>query len=249
MSDVVVSTTASTTVVTTSSTAVNIAVSTYPVIVSASSVGLQGATGAPGTGNTVSYYGSFESTQSQTTSGTASANLVTFNTTSLANGISVSGGTVTFANQGTYLVNFLGQFITTGGGSNYQVNVWYQVNGSAVANAAYVFTTSGVNNQVLANVEDTLALNAGDTLAFFWSSQNQYMQLQYVASASNPTRPASPSAKLNILQITYTPGTIGISNAATVPTSNPVGGGILYVESGALKYRGSSGTITVIAPA
>jgi len=48
MSDVVVSTTASTTVVTTSSTAVNVAVTTYPVSVSASSVGLQGATGATG---------------------------------------------------------------------------------------------------------------------------------------------------------------------------------------------------------
>jgi hypothetical protein len=40
-----------------------------------------------------------------------------------------------------------------------------------------------------------------------------------------------------------------IGNAATVPTSNPTGGGILYVESGALKYRGSSGTVTVLAPA
>ena len=34
---------------------------------------------------------------------------------------------------------------------------------------------------------------------------------------------------------------LGISNATTVPSSNPTGGGILYVESGALKYRGSSG--------
>ena len=33
------------------------------------------------------------------------------------------------------------------------------------------------------------------------------------------------------------------------PTSNPVGGGIFYVEGGALKYRGSAGTITTIAPA
>jgi hypothetical protein len=42
---------------------------------------------------------------------------------------------------------------------------------------------------------------------------------------------------------------IGIRNATTVPTSNPTSGGILYVESGALKYRGSSGTITTIANA
>jgi hypothetical protein len=44
-------------------------------------------------------------------------------------------------------------------------------------------------------------------------------------------------------------GVIGIANAGTVPTSNPTGGGILYVEAGALKFRGSSGTITTIANA
>lgn len=40
-----------------------------------------------------------------------------------------------------------------------------------------------------------------------------------------------------------------IKNRTTAPTSNPSGGGILYVESGALKYRGSSGTVTTIATA
>jgi hypothetical protein len=44
-------------------------------------------------------------------------------------------------------------------------------------------------------------------------------------------------------------GVIGITNATTVPTSNPTGGGVLYVEAGALKYRGSSGTVTTIANA
>lgn len=44
-------------------------------------------------------------------------------------------------------------------------------------------------------------------------------------------------------------GQIAIANATTVPTTNPTGGGLLYVEAGALKYRGSSGTVTTIAPA
>jgi len=42
---------------------------------------------------------------------------------------------------------------------------------------------------------------------------------------------------------------MGIANATTVPTTNPTGGGVMYVEDGALKYRGSSGTITTIAAA
>jgi hypothetical protein len=42
-------------------------------------------------------------------------------------------------------------------------------------------------------------------------------------------------------------GVIGITNAQAVPSTNPVGGGILYVESGSLKYRGPNGTVTTLA--
>ncbi len=44
-------------------------------------------------------------------------------------------------------------------------------------------------------------------------------------------------------------GVIAIANALVAPSVNPAGGGILYVEDGALKYRGSKGTVTTIAPA
>jgi hypothetical protein len=40
-----------------------------------------------------------------------------------------------------------------------------------------------------------------------------------------------------------------IGNVATAPTTNPTAGGVLYVENGALKYRGSSGTVTQLAAA
>lgn len=43
-------------------------------------------------------------------------------------------------------------------------------------------------------------------------------------------------------------GVIGIKNG-TAPGSSPAGMGQLYVESGALKYRGSSGTITTLGAA
>ncbi len=44
-------------------------------------------------------------------------------------------------------------------------------------------------------------------------------------------------------------GVIYVPNASTNPSSNPTGGGILYVDAGALTYRGSGGTVTVIGPA
>jgi len=51
-----------------------------------------------------------------------------------------------------------------------------------------------------------------------------------------------------ILLLDSTNKNMFISNG-TAPTVNPVGGGNLYVEAGALKYRGSSGTVTTIANA
>jgi hypothetical protein len=44
-------------------------------------------------------------------------------------------------------------------------------------------------------------------------------------------------------------GVIGIKNVVSAPMSSPLGGGVLYVDSGALYYRGSSGTVTTIAVA
>lgn len=42
---------------------------------------------------------------------------------------------------------------------------------------------------------------------------------------------------------------IFIGNTSTAPTGNPSNGGFLWVEAGALKYRGSGGTVTTIANA
>jgi len=44
-------------------------------------------------------------------------------------------------------------------------------------------------------------------------------------------------------------GVIFIANATTAPTGTPTGGGVLYVEGGALKYKGSSGTVTTLGVA
>lgn len=44
-------------------------------------------------------------------------------------------------------------------------------------------------------------------------------------------------------------GVLYIANATVVPSGTPSGGGILYCEGGALKFKGSSGTVTTIAAA
>ena len=58
---------------------------------------------------------------------------------------------------------------------------------------------------------------------------------------------AQTTLKAPLASPTFT-GKVSLTNT-TAPTANMTGGGILYVEAGALKYRGSSGTITTIGPA
>ena len=49
--------------------------------------------------------------------------------------------------------------------------------------------------------------------------------------------------------VTVRPDYIFIKDTSGAPSGTPTGGGYLYVESGALKFKGSSGTVTTIAAA
>jgi hypothetical protein len=44
-------------------------------------------------------------------------------------------------------------------------------------------------------------------------------------------------------------GVIGLADRTVAPSTNPAGGGVLYAEAGALKWRGSAGTVTTVAVA
>jgi len=149
------------------------------------------------------YCGSFENTTTLTNAGTTSSNLVTFDTTSTSNGVSVvSSSQVTFAHTGRYLMNFLGQFSFVGGASNYNITVWWAKNGTIVTNGASTFTTTSAQSaQIMANVEDIIQVNSGDYIQFYWWAGASGISLTSTAAATNPTRPASPSVKLNIFNV------------------------------------------------
>ena len=44
-------------------------------------------------------------------------------------------------------------------------------------------------------------------------------------------------------------GVLYVANCSTPPSGSATAGGVLYVQSGALKYLGSSGSVTTIASA
>jgi hypothetical protein len=55
--------------------------------------------------------------------------------------------------------------------------------------------------------------------------------------------------RINTTSVAAGVGVLAIANAATPPPNTPTAGGVVYVEAGALKFKGSSGTVTTIAVA
>lgn len=95
-----------------------------------------------------------------------------------------------------------------------------------------------------------LILSSGDGYEFNPTIQDGYVRLQ-TGSGRDVFTLDGTNASFFAHYGSYGNGqnVIFIHNATTVPTVDPSGGGILFVENGALKYRGSNGTVTTIAPA
>jgi hypothetical protein len=153
----------------------------------------------------ISNFGDFHSTITQASGGITAKNLVQLNGISTANGLSVQNNAVIPSNSGTYLINTLGQFRFSGGGSGGNITFWYEVNDVAPDDSSFTFFLPTSNNfQLLSNVEAVLQLNAGDRIKFYWWSDINpaaNVALHYTPAGTNPTRPASPSVNVSILQL------------------------------------------------
>jgi len=114
------------------------------------------------------------------------------------------------------------------------------VNRAATNNfAAYVLRTAGTDRWSLQMVN-----NATNDVQLTDSGQGTVALLA-------ETRATAPNLSLLTSTKSYGGGVgvIYVPNASTNPTTDPAGGGLLYINAGALTYRGSAGTVTAIAPA
>ena len=101
----------------------------------------------------------------------------------------------------------------------------------------------------MAQVTNTTAADIGLVVKGAASQTGDLQQWQNSAATVLMRVTASGNVGINLNSFGTGVGVVAIANAGTVPSTNPTGGGVLYVEAGALKYRGSSGTISTIANA
>ena len=139
----------------------------------------------------------------QTNGGATVANQVLINSTQQANGFTLGpNNRINILNSAVYFISASMQLAFTGGASNYNVTVWFTIDDVIVPNSAFTFTTTGAqNDQTLAVITDTIQLNAGQYLKFYWWSQATGMRLIPTAAGTSPDRPASPSVNITIFNV------------------------------------------------
>jgi hypothetical protein len=155
-------------------------------------------------GNKLFNYAQFSDTTTQ--SGSANtAYSMNFNTTDISHNISmVSGSRITVQNTGIYNLQFSAQ-LDNASNTNEIVDIWIAVTGSNVPNST---TTVAINKAQAGNIGKMVAawnymipLSASQYVELKWNTHGGNIILLATGSASNPTRPATPSVIATITQI------------------------------------------------
>jgi len=158
--------------------------------------------GFSGNAKTPLYSATFFDTTTQLNGGATTANQVKINSIQATNGFTLTNNSIDVINDGVYFLSVNLQLTFTGGASNYNVTIWYTIDNVIVPNSAFTFTTTGAqNDQTLATLSDTITLNAGQNIKFYWWSQATGMKLLTTAPGTNPDRPLSPSVNINIFNV------------------------------------------------
>lgn len=133
---------------------------------------------------------------------------VTWNTLDSGLGWTLNApGTATANVSGIYTIRYSLQLANTDN-AQHDAAVWLKVNTVDLANSTTIFTvparkSAGVFSYVCAYSEATFQVNAGDTIALYWATNQAYdtspatdgVYIEHLAAQSSPyARPATPSA-------------------------------------------------------
>lgn len=141
--------------------------------------------------------GAFYDTTTQSAAVINTAYAITFNNTSLTQGVSIGTPTsrIYVDRTGSYNIQFSLQLVSTNAASK-DVYIWADVNGTSVPESATKLTLSGSSNAYVAAWNFVIRMSAGDYFRLMWSTSNTNVQITRIA-ASAPV-PAIPSVILTV---------------------------------------------------
>jgi len=144
-------------------------------------------------------YGAFQDSTDQVAASTTVAYPVTFNTTDFSNGVTIaSNSRITVADAGIWNLQFSLQFTNTTNSSQ-DVDVWFRVNGTNIANSNSRFGLAprksvGDPFHIIMALNYFASLNATDYIEIMWRTTDTGVSIEQYAAGTSPTRPAIPSA-------------------------------------------------------
>ncbi len=144
-------------------------------------------------------HGAFHDSTDQAAASTTAATAVTFNTTDISNGVTLSNSSrLNVADSGVFNVQFSIQLKNTTNDSH-DVEIWFRKNGTNVGNSNSRYhpparKSTGDPSHMIAALNFFIELDAGDYVEIMYKVDNVSVTLEHFAAGSSPTRPAVPSA-------------------------------------------------------
>lgn len=158
-------------------------------------------------------YGAFLDLTDQVAANTTTAYAITFDTTDLSNGVTLSNSSrLNVAQAGIYDIQFSIQFKnTTNDGQD--VDVWFKKNGTNISNSNSRFhlparKSTGDPSHLIGSLNLFVSLATNDYVELMWRPTDVGVSIEHFATSSSPTRPAVPSV---IATLSF------ISNLSTEP--------------------------------
>jgi hypothetical protein len=157
------------------------------------------STGGGGFNTATGSYGSFYDTTIQTNPVANIPRSMSFNSTDITNGVSISGSTSPFntyiktTNAGVYNIQFSAQIDKTDSGAD-EIVIWLRKNGIDLTDTATTLTLSGNNDKQVAAWNWFVTSAAGDYYQIIWLSADTDLRL--LAESISGTHPGIPSVIL-----------------------------------------------------
>lgn len=168
-------------------------------------------------------------------------------------GATLQNSPVTVADDGTITSNgtstSLDLFLTPSSGNSLNLTATSTNHNMIGGNAGSYFAFLGQSSTVGGTKGTDLVFRTGAGTTGNTSSGDMYFEINNISGSGSYGNFGFGTGILGSVSYQGMQRGIFIENAVAVPTGNPTGGGFLYVEAGALKYRGSSGTVTTIGAA
>lgn len=150
-------------------------------------------------------YAMFSDSTTQAIANPANAQVITFNTDEVKNGITHSTvtnpGRVTIPTAGAYLITVSAIVDVVSGAVPQHINVWMRVGGSDVARSNTIIELNSAAVEFTLAVSFIYVFTANQYFELWMYGSATTVQLLATAAGTNPTRPACPSIIMTVNKV------------------------------------------------